>query len=83
MNWSFQIDPKSMIPVYKQIVQNVLVGIDKSVPGLKEKYAAVFQDFEVDIYNGLSTQYEKISSFKRFVFSCSKGPFQFVIKISI
>ena len=64
--------------ILSKIPERKLIVLDKSVPGLKGKYAAVFQDFEVDIYNGLSSQYERISRYKRFVFSCSEGPFQFV-----
>jgi DNA-binding LacI/PurR family transcriptional regulator len=64
--------------ILSRIPERKLIILDKSVPELKGKYSAVYQDFENDIYNGLESQKEKICSYERIVFSSSKSPFQFV-----
>lgn len=64
--------------ILSKIPERKLIILDKSVPGLYGKYAAVFQNFEKDIYNGLHSQKYKISRYERFVFSCSDSPFQFI-----
>ncbi len=64
--------------ILAKIPERKLIILDKSVPGLSGKYAAVFQDFEPDIYTGLYEQREKIAKYRKFVFSCSESPFQFV-----
>jgi DNA-binding LacI/PurR family transcriptional regulator len=64
--------------ILTKIPERKLIIIDKSVPALKGKYAAVFQDFEADIYRGLSSQINTIKRYSRFVFSCSESPFQFI-----
>ncbi len=61
-----------------KIPEHKLIILDKSVPLLTGNYAAVYQDFEKDIYQGLMEQREKILKYKRFVFSSSESPFQFV-----
>jgi DNA-binding transcriptional regulator YhcF (GntR family) len=61
-----------------RIPEKKLIILDKSVEGLKGKYAAIYQDFENDVYNGLKSQLERISRYKRMVFSSSKSSFQFV-----
>ncbi|MFH0759510.1 MAG: winged helix-turn-helix domain-containing protein [Bacteroidota bacterium] len=64
--------------ILSRIPEKKLIVLDKSVPGMKGKYAAIYQDFEKDVYNGLKSQLEKISGYKRIVFSSSKSSFQFV-----
>jgi len=64
--------------ILAKISERKLIILDKSVPALKGKYAAVFQNFENDIYNGLISQRDRISKYGRFVFSSSDSPFQFV-----
>lgn len=64
--------------ILAKIPERKLIILDKSVPALKGNYAAVFQNFEEDIYNGLNSESERISKYKRFIFSCSESPFQFV-----
>lgn len=64
--------------ILSRIPERKLIILDKSVPELSGKFAAIFQDFENDIYNGLKTQVQKIRDYKRFVFSSSTSPFQFV-----
>jgi hypothetical protein len=64
--------------ILKKIPERKLIVLDKSVENLNGKYAAVYQDFESDIYSGLVEQREKIVRYQKFVFSCSESPFQFV-----
>jgi DNA-binding transcriptional regulator YhcF (GntR family) len=64
--------------ILSKIPERKLIILDKSVTGLKGKYAGVFQDFEEDIYSGLVRLKDRISKYKRFVFSSSESPFQFV-----
>ncbi len=64
--------------ILAKIPERKLIVLDKSVAGLKGKYAAVYQDFEDDIYHGLISQRNRISKYKRFVLSSSDSPFQFI-----
>jgi DNA-binding transcriptional regulator YhcF (GntR family) len=64
--------------IIAKIPDKKLIIIDKSVVGLNGKYAAIYQDFESDIYNGLVSQTEQIKTYGQFVFSSSSSPFQFV-----
>ena len=64
--------------ILAKIPERKLIVLDKSVPELDGKFAAVYQDFERDIYTGLNSQINKISRYQRFVFSCSDSPFQFI-----
>lgn len=64
--------------ILSKIPERKLIILDKAVPALNGKFAAVFQDFENDIYNGLMSQRDKFSKYKRFIFSSSASPFQFV-----
>jgi DNA-binding transcriptional regulator YhcF (GntR family) len=64
--------------ILAKIPERKLIIMDKSVSGLKGKYAAIFQDFEADIYHGLFSQKERINPYKHFVFSSSESPFQFI-----
>ena len=71
----FNIDVSRIL---SKIPERKLIVLDKSVSRLNGKYAAVYQDFEDDIYNGLKSQHEKISNYNRFVFSSSESAFQFI-----
>jgi DNA-binding transcriptional regulator YhcF (GntR family) len=64
--------------ILAKIPERKLIILDKAVPGLKGKYAAIYQDFETDIYQGLLSQREKINPYEYFVFSSSESPFQFI-----
>ncbi len=64
--------------IMSKIPDKKLIILDKSVSKLKGKYAAIIQDFENDIYNGLVSQKEKIMKYDQIVFSSSESPFQFV-----
>lgn len=64
--------------ILSKIPERKLIILDKSVPALSGKYAAVFQDFEKDIYLGLHSGIKTIRKYNRFVFSCSESPFQFI-----
>lgn len=69
---------KDVSKIISKIPEKKLIILDKSVSGLKGKYASVYQDFENDIYNGLQSQITKIRKYENFVFSSSESPFQFV-----
>lgn len=64
--------------ILAKIPERKLIIMDKAVPGLKGKYAAIFQDFQEDIYQGLISQKERIKRYNHFVFSSSESPFQFI-----
>ena len=64
--------------ILSKIPERKLIIIDKSVPHLSGKYAAIYQDFEADIYKGLNSQKGRFNHYKRFVFSSSDSPFQFI-----
>ncbi len=64
--------------IMSKIPEKKLIILDKSVPKLNGKYAAIFQDFESDIYNGLVSQKEKLMKYDKIVFSSSESKFQFV-----
>lgn len=64
--------------IVSKIPERKLIILDKSVKELKGNYACVFQNFEDDIYNGLISQRENICKYKRFIFSRSESPFQFI-----
>lgn len=64
--------------ILSRIPERKLIILDKSVPHLSGKYAAVYQDFENDIYLGLKSQVSRFAKYRRFVFSRSESPFQFV-----
>jgi len=64
--------------ILSKIPEKKLIILDKSVPALTGKYAAVYQDFEADIYHGLTSQVNTIRKYRRFVFSCSESAFQFI-----
>lgn len=64
--------------ILSKIPERKLIVLDKSVSGLKGKYAAVYQDFEKDIFNGLMANRDRIIRYKRFVSSSSDSSFQFV-----
>jgi len=76
----------AVMPHFNEDVSKILVKIperkliimDKAVSELKGKYAAIFQDFEADIHQGLISQKERINPYKHFVFSSSESPFQFI-----
>ena len=69
---------KDVSKILAKIPEQKLIILDKSVPHLRGKYAAVYQDFEADVYMGLKGQHEKIREYEKLVFSSSESPFQFV-----
>jgi len=64
--------------ILNKIPENKLIIIDKPVPHLSGKYAAIYQNFESDIYVGLNSRKSRFAKYKRFVFSSSDSPFQFI-----
>lgn len=51
----------NLIPPQKRII------IDYNQPGLEGEYSCVFQDFEHDIYDGLSQLQEQLSKYKKLI----------------
>lgn len=61
-----------------KIPEDKLLIIDKTVPGLKGKYAGICQNFKDDIYNGLSSGMRRIRKYTRIFFVKSTSRFQFI-----
>jgi DNA-binding transcriptional regulator YhcF (GntR family) len=61
-----------------RIPEDKLLIIDKSVPGLKGKYAAICQHFREDIYKGLLRGLDLIRRYHRILFVRSTSKFQFI-----
>ncbi len=49
--------------VINTIPQDKLLLLDKLVPGVQGEYAAVYENFEKDIYNALEQALEKLSKY--------------------
>ncbi|MEO8404153.1 MAG: GntR family transcriptional regulator [Chitinophagaceae bacterium] len=49
--------------VINQIPKEKLILLDKLVPGVKGEYAAVYENFEKDIYNALEQSLERLSKY--------------------
>lgn len=64
--------------VLSQIPAEKLVVIDKDVDRLEGEYAAVYQDFERDIYQALASGWDRLQSYRKMTLVLSKGPFQFL-----
>ncbi len=64
--------------VLSQIPGEKLVVIDKDVNGLEGEYAAVYQDFERDIYQALASGWDRLQLYRKMTLVLSKGPFQFL-----
>lgn len=55
-----------------------LLLIDKGIPGLKGKYNSVYQDFYIDIKNGLTSVNHLIHKYRRINLVLSSNKFQFI-----
>ncbi|TLV03362.1 GntR family transcriptional regulator [Dyadobacter luticola] len=64
--------------VINRIPKDKLVIIDKSVDGVTGTYAAVYQDFENDIYNALTSGLDLLKKYKKVTLVLARGQFQFV-----
>ncbi|TAJ12721.1 GntR family transcriptional regulator [Marinilabiliaceae bacterium JC017] len=80
---SFVIMPanlKETGPVIAQIPRNKVCLLDQIPDDLTEKYPAIFQDFENDIYNGLKAGHHLLEKYEKliFVFPGGKEPVGFI-----
>lgn len=64
--------------IMSRIPKDQLMIIDKNVPELIGDYAAVYQDFESDIYAGLTLGLQSLKKYEKLTLVLSKGHFQFV-----
>jgi DNA-binding transcriptional regulator YhcF (GntR family) len=64
--------------VISQIPNDKLVIIDKEIASLEMEHAAVYQNFEQDIFNGLAAGIDLLLSYRRLTLVLSKNHFQFV-----
>lgn len=65
-------------PVLSKIPENKLLIIDKAVPKLKGKYAAICQNFQEDIYLTLKKNQELFRNYRKINFIKSTSKFQFI-----
>ncbi|WP_205945193.1 GntR family transcriptional regulator [Pedobacter hiemivivus] len=56
---------KKVVKILSKIPNRKLLLVDRNIEGLNGKFGAVYQDFEKDIYNGLSSGIDILSSFKK------------------
>lgn len=61
-----------------RISKDRLVIIDKAAEEVPGNYAAVFQDFENDIYSALKSGMDLLKKYKKLTLVLAKGQFQFV-----
>lgn len=61
-----------------RIPKDRLVIIDKTAEEVSGNYAAVFQDFENDIYSALKSGMDLLKNYKKLTLVLAKGQFQFV-----
>jgi len=64
--------------ILARIPEDRLLIIDKTVPGLKGKFAGICQNFRVDIYNALTDGIDLIRKYERIIFVKSTSRFQFI-----
>ncbi|RDC62828.1 GntR family transcriptional regulator [Adhaeribacter pallidiroseus] len=64
--------------IVKQIPQEKLVVLDKSINKLKGNYAAVYQSFEQDILNALQSAEDLLAKYSCLTLVLSRDQFQFV-----
>jgi DNA-binding transcriptional regulator YhcF (GntR family) len=69
--------------VLMKIPENKLLIIDKEVPRLKGKYAAICQNFKEDIYDALKSGLDQISRYREVIFTRSPSKFQFIPEGSV
>ncbi|WP_338871088.1 GntR family transcriptional regulator [Spirosoma sp. SC4-14] len=55
-----------------------LLLLDQTLPNLPGDFAAVYQDFEQDIYNALLTAHERLRHYRRLTLIQSKDRFQYI-----
>jgi len=64
--------------IINQIPAEKLILIDRDVKNIRGNYAAVYQDFYSDIYNGLKDGYDLLQKYRKINLVLSKSKFQFV-----
>lgn len=69
---------KDIIPVLKKIPSEKLYLLDNTVKGLKDKFSAVYQDFEKDVYSSLKYGLKRINKYQRINLVQSNSKFQFI-----
>ncbi len=65
-------------PVINTIPRDKLLLLDKDVPKLKNGYAAVYQDFEADVFNALEHGLPSIKGYKKLHLIAGHEHFQYV-----
>lgn len=56
---------KKVVKILSKIPNRKLLLVDRNIEGLNGKFGAVYQDFEKDIHDGLSSGIDILSSFKK------------------
>lgn len=69
---------EDVLDIINQVPKDKLVIIDKAVESLTGKYAAIYQDFENDIYEALTSGLDLLKKYTRLTLILSKNHFQFV-----
>lgn len=64
--------------VLRRIPRDKLVVVDKAVPQLEGDYAAVFQDFDADIFTALASGLDLLLPYRRLTLVLSGDHFQFI-----
>ena len=65
-------------PVLSRIPREQLIILDKQVESLTEGYAAVYQDFEQDIFSGLWSARNLLRKYRKLTLVKSADPYQFI-----
>lgn len=64
--------------VIRQIPADKLLLLDQTLPGLAGDYAAVYQDFEADIYKALTQAIDRLRQYRQLTMVLSKNRFQYM-----
>ncbi|GAA4416546.1 GntR family transcriptional regulator [Nibrella viscosa] len=69
---------EDMSAIVRLIPTDKLLVIDKAIPTLQGEYAAVYQDFRRDIFEGLQAAEPRLQQYKKLTLVLSQDHFQFV-----
>lgn len=69
---------KDVSELVKPVPADRLLLLDKSLPGIKGEYAAVYQDFENDIYQALKSGLFSLKKYHTIALVKASDPFQYV-----
>jgi DNA-binding transcriptional regulator YhcF (GntR family) len=64
----FYSQPAKVLEILSRIPAHELILLDKDLPDCKEKFAAVYQDFERDIYEALEEALEALTRYERLIY---------------